>query len=491
MTELSTQPVAPPDSHQVDGQLLRGIAWTGGAKWVVQLLSWASLIVLARLLTPNDFGVVGLAAVYLGFIGMITEAGLGTAILALPDLGRDRIAQLNSVALIFGVVGTAVTAAGAIPFGRFFRSPELPLVMVAMSVTFLLAAIRTVPTALLQKELRFRELGLIETFQAFVAMAAGVVLAFVGLGYWALVWSNVGAMAVGTAVLFAVRPHGFAIPRAAPLRGALGFSGRVLVNRVSWYLYSNADFAVAGRMLGTATLGIYKQAWEIASVPVDKIAALVTRVTPAFVSRLQADTEALRRTVLRITEGLLLVTLPASVGMALVADHFIPVALGPKWTDAALPLALLSIFASFRSLVTILPQVLTVRGEARLLMWNGIFTAILLPVAFWIGSRWGAAGIAAAWIVAYPWSTVQLYRRTARTLELGVRDYLVAVWPAIRGTIVMAPVVVAARVLLPDSVPLTARLGIEVAAGAVAYLAAGVLPQRERFKRLVELVRGR
>ena len=491
MTDPSAQPPAPIDPRHVDGLLLRGIAWTGGAKWVVQLLSWVSLVVLARLLTPSDFGLVGLAGLYLGFIGMVTEAGLGTAILSLPDLDRSKIAQLNSVALIFGLLGTVATAAGSIPFGHFFRSPELPLVMVALSITFLLSALRTVPTALLQKELRFRDLGLIESVQGLIAMVASVGLAFAGLGYWSLVWSNVGATAIGTVILFLVRPHGFAVPRAGPLRGALGFSGRVLVSRMSWYVYSNADFAVAGRMLGTATLGLYKQAWEIASVPVDKISALVTRVTPAFVARLQDDPAALRRTVLRITEGLLLITLPASIGMALVADHFVPVALGPQWTDAALPLALLSIFTSFRSIVTILPQILTVRGETRMLMWNGIVTAVVLPVAFWIGSHWGAAGIAAAWIVGYPWSTVQLYRRTSRTLELGAREYLAAVWPAVRGTAAMAVAVIATRLLLPPSVALGVRLGVEVAVGAVVYLVAGVVPQRERFKRLVDLVRGR
>jgi PST family polysaccharide transporter len=477
--------------RDVDAQLVRGIAWTGGAKWLVQIFSWASMVALARLLKPSDFGLVGLAGIYLGLVGMVTEFGLGTSILALRDLDRHRVAQLNTVALGLGLTGAAATWIAAVPMGRFFNAPALPLVMLALSATFLMGSLRTVPVALLQKELRFRTLGLIEALQATVTIAASLVLAALGKGYWSLVFNNIIGTAVGTALLHLVRPHPFAVPRLSHLGESLGFSTRVLVSRLSWYVYSNSDFAVAGRVLGLNALGLYRYAWEIASVPVDKITALVTRVTPAFVARLQADPKALRRIVLRLTEGLLLVTLPASIGMALVADHFVLVAFGEKWAGAALPLALLSIFTSFRSVVTMLPQVLTVRGETRMLMWNGVVTALLLPLAFWVGARWGAAGVAAVWIVAYPWSTVQLYRRTFKTLDLSLGEYLGATWLPLRGTIVMAVAVAAARLLLPDSLPVAVRLGVEAGVGALVYLVAGVLPQRDRVRRLMDLARGR
>ena len=117
------------------------------------------------------------------------------------------------------------------------------------------------------------------------------------------------------------------------------FSGDVLGSRVAWYAYSNSDFLVAGRMLGQAPLGAYTLAWTIASTPVEKITNMITRVTPAFFSAVQDDKPHLRRYLLGITDGLSLLTFPASLGMALVADQFVLVVLGAKWAPAIIPLA--------------------------------------------------------------------------------------------------------------------------------------------------------
>lgn len=469
--------------------LVRGVAWTALIKWGSQVLSWGAVVVLARLLTPADYGLVGLAAVYLGFIGILTEGGLGTSIVAMRQMTEEEIAQVNSVAAMMGVTGSLITCVAAIPLGVFFKAPDLPWVVVALSSNAILASLRLVPVAVLQRELRFRGLALVDGAHAITSTAVTVSLAAAGWRYWALVAGAIVANVAAAVVSRMLSPHRFAWPRHGSLGRYLNFTRDILVGRVAWFVYTNADFLVAGRMLGTTALGAYTFAWNIASTPVEKVTALVTRVTPAFFSRLKHDRAELSRYLLTITEGLVFLTLPASVGMAVVADDFVNAYLGPQWLSTVVPLRILALYTTFRSVVTLLPQILTMLGDTRFLMINGLITALVLPLAFVVGSRWGGAGIAAMWVLVYPFHIAPLYSRTFTALGLSARRYLTAIWPTCRGTLVMLGALLGVRYLLPpDQTPLL-RLILQVAIGAIVFAAAGFWPQRNRLRPMVRLIR--
>lgn len=479
------------EERSLDHQLVRGVAWTAVVKWGGQALSWGAVIVLARLLTPADYGLVGLATLYLGFIGVLTDGGLATSIIARREMTPGELAQLNSVALLLGLVGALATAAAAVPLGAYFRAPELPLVMVALSATAVLSALRLVPVAVLQRELRFRGLALVEGSQAIVSTVTTLGLAVAGWRYWALVGGGLAGSAASAAVGRWLSPHPFGRPRRLTLGRYYRFTRDVLAGRIAWYVYSNADFVVAGRMLGTAALGAYTFAWNIASVPVEKVTALVTRVTPAFFSKLQHDRAEMSRVLLNVTEGLVVLTLPAAVGMAVVADDFVHAYLGPQWWEAVLPLRILALYATFRSVVTVLPQALTMLGDTRFLMWNGLATAMALPLGFVVGSRWGGAGIAAAWVVVYPVFVVPLYLRSFRALGLPAGRYVRTAWPSVRGATVMGAGLLLLRSVLPEDASPIGRLALQMVVGAALFGVAGVWPMRHRLRALAALLRGR
>jgi PST family polysaccharide transporter len=191
--------------------------------------------------------------------------------------------------------------------------------------------------------------------------------------------------------------------------------------------------------------------------------------------------------LLWLTEGLLLLTLPASVGMAVVADDFVRTYLGPQWEAAIGPLRILSGYAAFRAVVTLLPQVLTMRRETRFLMYNAIGRAVALPVAFLIGSRWGPTGIALGWVIVYPLFMLEVYRRTFRNLGLSVRQYVAPLWATLRGTMIMLGAVVIVRTTLDPAAASLPRLAAQVGVGAAMYLIAGLWPQRERLRRSLAL----
>ena len=476
-------------ARALDRALLHGVAWTAAAKWASQALTWVSWLIVARLLTPEDYGLVGMAAIYLGLITLLSEFGLGAAVLAVRELSVEQLNQLNGLAVLLGLASLLASCIVAIPLGRFFHAPQLPLVVVAMSTTFVITSFKTVPLALLQRDLRFKTLAFIDLSQALVLAISMVGFAVAGFRYWTLVCGGVLSALISTGAILRLRHARFAWPRRKSLKPAITLSSNILISRLCWYVSSNADFLVAGRILGKAALGFYNVGWTLASVPVDKVTALVGQVTPAFLSAVQTDPAALRRYLLRITEGIALITFPLGLGLALVAQDFVLVILGSKWSATIAPLRLLAAYAAIRSITPLLPTVLHTIRDTRFEMWNMVAAAVVMPTSFYLSvQRWGTVGLAAAWVLVDPIFAFMLYWRTFSKIALSPRAYFRALWPALSGSVLMAGAVLAVAVLSPSEWTPSLRLAAQIGAGVLTYGLACVVMHRERFEAFRELV---
>jgi O-antigen/teichoic acid export membrane protein len=490
-TTITTEPVSPArvaGSRELDKSLATGIAWTAASKWSSQLISWASFIVVTRLLAPSDFGLVGMALLYCGLLQVVTDA-FGTAVTTLRDLTGEQMAQLNTLAAMSGFLGFLISCGLAIPLGHFFRSPRLPLVVVVMSAMFLISGFRTVPYSLLYRDMRFRLLSILEAVQTVVQALAMLALAWLGFRYWSLVIGNIVGAAVLAALQISRSPYRFAWPKYNAMKSALNFSRHIMVSGLSWYGYSNADFLIAGRMLGQSALGAYTLAWTLATIPLEKVTTVVSNVSYSYISAAQKDNAALRRYLRILTEALSIITFPATIGMALVAGDFVQLVLGTKWQGAIAPLEILAFYASFRCIITLLPSILNVTGESRFVMRAMQAALIIMPVTFYIGSRWGAVGIAYGWVVVYPVIAFCLYWRAFRRIGMPLHEYLGAIRPAVTGCLVMAAAVVIMKQTLASSFPLYVRLGLEVLAGAAAYVLTLTMFHRDRLSAFWDFVR--
>jgi polysaccharide transporter, PST family len=466
----------------LDRSLTHGVAWMGGVKWATQILAWACTLVVARILEPADYGLVGLATAYLGIVTLLSEFGIGTTVVALRDLDDDALAQMNTVSLLFGVASFAVSCAMAPLLAWFFKQPQLTAVVVAMSGIFVITGLRVVPQAVLQRDMRFRDLALNEGMQSLVLSTGSVAFALLGFRYWTLVLSAVLGAAITTVLALRLVRLPLTWPRWRELGFALRFSRHTIVGRLAWYLYQNADFFVAGRALGKDALGAYTFGWNLASTPLERITSLVSRVTPSILSAVQRDAAALRRYLLTVTEAIALIAFPLTLGLGLVAPDIVPLALGPKWHSMIAPLQLLSIAAAIRAITPILPQVLTVTGHNRTTMLVNLWGAIVMPVAFAIGSRWGTIGIAAAWLVAYPVAVVvPMAAATLRQVQLPAVAYLRALLPAATAAACMTAAVLGARQLHGAAAPRLVDLLVDVAVGGLAYAGALLLFHRPRI----------
>jgi len=481
-------PAVASDHAELDRSLVRGVVWTSAVKWGGQGFTWIATLVVARKLGPQAYGLIGMAAVYMAFVTMLSECGIGSAVVTLRQLDEEAFSQLHTVAAVLGIVSTILTAFASLLMARVFNAAHLRPIVLALSPTLLMASLQTVPLALLQRDMRFKLVAGIEGLQAIVASGSTVALALLGFGVWALVLGQILGTLVLTVALLVARPQHFTQLRLGSVREALTFGWHVLVARFAWYVYSNADMAIVGRWLGASALGAYSFGETLSAVPVQKITSLVIRVTPSVLSAAQTDRAALRRYLLLLTEAIAILTVPATIGLAIVARPFVLTVLGEKWAPAIGPLRLLAAYAAIRSVSPLMAQVLTVLGDTRFCMQTNIAAAVALPVAFLAGSHWGITGVAAAWMIVHPIVALfPIYRRTFRALGLPATTYFGALLPAIGGSVVMCLAVEGADVLLPGSMRPILRLALMIAAGALSYAATLLVTQRERLVKVRSL----
>jgi len=473
----------------LDRSLLSGIAWTSIVTWFSQALGWSTTLVVVHYLAPSDYGLIGMAALYLGLVQMASELGLGSAVVRFHDLTSNQLGQFNSLSVIAGAAGVALSLAAAIPMGYFFREPRLPAIVAVMSLAFFISGFKIVPQALLQRQLQFRKLALIEGTQSIVGALSNLTMVLLGFGYWTLAIYPVVCATVYAMLVVLNCPTHFRRPRLSSIRQPFAFSSHMLFTRFAWYAYSNADFAVIGKLLGKAALGAYTVGWTMSGMAVEKITSLIGRVTPAFFATVQHDIAELRRYLLLLTEALALLTFPVCVGIALIAGDIVRLALGERWTVAIVPLQLLAIMATFRSIEPLIPQVLAAIGETRLNVRNALLTVVVLPAGFLFATRWGIVGVASAWLVLGPLMFSPLLAVALRRIELPARDYFRSLWPATSGCLIMALVVISVdRAFLKDT-PLYVSLLTKIVAGAAAYAGSVFTFQRDRIQLLRELWR--
>lgn len=477
----------------LDRSLVLGIAWTSSSKWGSSLITLGLTVVTARILTPSDYGLMGIAIVCIGFAQLVSDVGLHATIIRAPELSEDLAARLGGAALMLSIA-VAATMVGIAPLlAEFFREPRVRWIITALSASFVLRGLQVLRRAMLARALQFKPLALIEAGEAIVSAVTALSFAAAGAGYWSLVIGLVAGASVSTVACILLFPHRLEFPqRLSQLGDTLSFGSQVLGGQLAWYAYTSADVVIVGRMLGSAALGAYTFAWVLAGLAVERVAGLAARVTPAIFSAVQRDHAALRRYVYALTEGLALITMPICIGLALTADLIVPVVLGPAWAAVVEPMRILAVYASIRCVALLFSQVLVYTGKARRSMQYNLLALFVLVPLFVLGASLGqASGVAWVWLLAFPVLTMATYfRELRRTIGLSVDAYFDSVKPALTATAVMTVVVISLRLAWTAPGREALELATTIVAAASAYGLVVYVRYLHRFQRLLGLLRG-
>jgi PST family polysaccharide transporter len=372
----------------------------------------------------------------------------------------------------------------------FYEEPAVHWIIAALGVTFVTTGLRVLPRALLSRDMRFKRVASIDAVEILTSTVMQIVFAYMGLRFWAMVWGSIIGSGISTIVALRFAPHRRQWPRDfQSIAPSMRMGWHIVVSRFAWYLYSNADFAIVGRVLDKVTLGGYGFAWTIASIPVTRISALVAQVTPAIFSAVQNDKPEFRRYVLKLTEGLALITFPFAMGLALVSHEFVMVALGEKWRVAVVPLQLLSFYAGIRAVTTLHSQVLQYAGRSRDQMRYSVMALIVLPPMFYAGAKlMGVSGVAWAWIIGFPLIMIPPCRAVFQVTEMKPSDYFKALLPAAWASAAMAGVVLLVKHFLPVSMSDLQVLIVESVTGAITYTSLILGFQRDHIRVLRSMI---
>jgi O-antigen/teichoic acid export membrane protein len=455
-------------------RVIRSGIWMSIAEASITVLALVKSIILARLLSPDMFGLMGLCGIVIRTIETFTRPGIGPALIqrqASFDEARDTaFTILFARGLLLAVVLVLVAPAAA----WFYDTQELEPLLQVLSLVFIIGGVLNVNTIARQKELEFRRLAFLRQTTAFLGVIVTVAAAFWLRNVWALIIGQVATTAFNTLLSYYFVPgrprFSFNLKIAKEL---LSYGKFITASSVVLFIVSSLDSAVIGKIHGTEELGYYVLAFTVANLVTASPAKLASGIMMPAYSKLQSDLPALRRAYLRTISLLMLFTLPAALGMITIAEELILAVYGPKWENAVLPLQILAIFGVIRSASSINGYLFEGIGKPRLNLYiASLRLAVLVPTLVGLTLYYGLLGAAVAVTIAMTtqWvlSILYTWRNIGVTLGDTARIILQPLWKS--SVMALGVLLIGLHV---DSTTISG-LAIVIAFGATIYAALNI-----------------
>lgn len=413
---------------------------------IMQLLV---LAVLARLLSPSDFGLVAIANVVIGFVGGFTQFGLGQAIVQRKDLSSRHIRVGFTVAILLAAVLSFTLFAIAPLLAEFFRNLSVTSILRALSLSFLFTNFGAVAEFLLIRDLAFNRIFLATVLAYALGYAfVGIGLAATGYGAWSLVGAALSTELVKSVSLNWLRPY----PKKPllaekELRELMHFGGGITLANLANYFANTGDYFVVGRWLGSSALGIYQQAFHVMLLPAKYLGDVLDQVLFASASRIRDQAQSLASGYCRAMSIINLILLPISMFMMILSPEIVRVMFGTQWDAAVLPLQIMLIGVSFRTLSRITGAFVSARGAVYENALRASFYALLVIVGSIVGVRWGVVGVAVAVTAAVLTNYIFMLHLGLGQMHIGWRRHARDLLPGIlMSIIVLIPTAIVAHV---------------------------------------------
>lgn len=478
MTDLNQGDTSPlePSREAVGARATKGARWTSFASATIQVVQIAAGAVIADLLGPGEFGLVGLVTVVTLFVEIIKDLGFSLAIVQAEKRPSD--AQLSSLFWLNIAFGLAITV------GLFLLAPTLSSLLNSDEIVglirfaglgFLLSAPSVVHTGLLRRELRFETLTYIRYVQLLGLVVLPVVLAWKGYGAWSIVWgSNATALMTSIALMIVNpwRPSLRWVPRdsAAFMR----FGGTVSVTRVVNYVTQNGDRILVGAWLGKVSLGYYNLGFRLVLMPVRLFGTVAVEVLMPAMSRFQSNTSRMGR-VYRRTIGLVSVmSVSAMMVVAANAESLIDLVFDADWLPASKTVTILAFAGCFQGVIGVTPPVLMALGRTKLLLGAALSLAAVCLTAYIIGAQYGVESVALGFAIALAVMSVPYLLIPAKLVGVSPREMATTLLPAVVFGAIVFGSTFGTRHFVVDGLGVVAEALVPTFVGGIAFLIAAV-----------------
>jgi O-antigen/teichoic acid export membrane protein len=418
-------------SYNLARKSVRGGMVTMTAQGVQFVLSLAGTIVLARLLTPDDYGLIGMVTVVVGFAEMFKDAGLSMATVQNERISHEQISTLFWLnVLISAFLGLCVLT-GSPMVALFYGKPELTAITAVLSLSFIISGLTIQHQALLRRNMQFGMLASIQIASRVISLISMITLACFGWKYWALVGGTLANALSGTLLTLFFCPW---IPgrmkRGTGVRDMVKFGGHVTGANIVNYISMNLDSIMIGKFINAAALGLYSKAYQLFMMPISQIRDPMTQVAMPVLSSLKSQPDRYTKYYLRILDILASLTIPLALYCVIEANFLIRLILGSQWIGAVPVFQALAIAGLIQPVSGTLGLVMLSFGFSDRYFYWGVFNNLVFVPAFVIGLQFGIEGVAVAYAVA---SYIKLvpslfycFHKTPITVSLFMRTL---VWP--------------------------------------------------------------
>jgi PST family polysaccharide transporter len=468
-----------------------------GAKWSLasiagrRLMTVVTGVILARLLSPADFGLVAMALVFIGFVDLVRDMGTGAGIVQADRPAELLLSSVFWLNLASGVVASALLAAAAPVAALLFREPQLTSVLRVLSLSPLFAALSVVQTSVLIRELKFRRLAVAEMIGFSTGGVAGIVLALNGYGVWSLVCQSVcGTLVISAGTWLASKWRPRWMFEMSSIKSIVGFSANLTGFNILNFAIRNADSLLIGRYLGAQNLGLYDLAYRLMLSSLQLVSGAFARALFPVYMRIRDDHGRLRAAYLKVTAAVALVAFPAMLGLVGVAEPFVDVAFGSRWAAVAPLLMILAPVGALQAISTTVGNIYQATGRTDLLVRFAAVAGVLSVASFAVGLRWGVVGVAACYAVVSYALAYHLFKIPLSLIGMRVSELASAISRPVVCSVGMLTIVFVLNQLLPQALTSLARLSVLASAGAIVYLGAIWMYDRDSLIELIKLASG-
>jgi teichuronic acid exporter len=470
-------------------KVLLGLSWSAGLKFLGQAASWIITIVVMRKLSPQDYGLMGMAGVIITYVARINELGLGAAIIQAEVVDERIKSQIFSLLIIVNCCLFLLCFLLAPIISTFFSEPRLVPIIRLLATQFVLASFTIIPQSLIVRDMLFKERSIVSLLALIAGSLTTLALALAEWGVWSLVWGSLILDLFMVAGLNIIKPCLF-LPNFS-LKGMgriISFGGYITVSRIIWAFYSQADVIIVGKLLGQRLLGFYSVAISLASLPMEKISGIINQVAfPAFAS-IQSDSKTAASHFLKAIRLMSLMAFPVLWGISSISADLVDTLLGDKWVNVIVPLQIISLVIPVRMVSNLMSPILLGLGRADVQLFNVIVYSLVLPIGFLLGTRWGVVGVSMVWTAMFPLAFLFNMSRTARVLKMSLFDVVRQMIVPFAAAVIMYIAVGFLRAGIHD-INQTIRLILCIIAGAVVYLSLIMIFAKDSYRETLALMR--
>ncbi len=454
-----------------------------------QALQIITTLILARILAPSDYGLLGMAMVFIGFIGIFKDLGFSAVIIQTPNPSNTLLNSLFWSHVGFAALCTMALIVTAPAISWFYHEPRLTSVLQILSISFVLSGIGLPHGALLKKNLQFKIIAFVEISALCLGSAAGITAAFLGMGVWALVYQNL-AHAFITSILLWMKSAW--IPRFRfswkEMRDVLSYSLNLTGYNIFNYFARNADYLIIGRYLGAQELGYYTIAYRLMLYPLRNITAVISRVLFPALAQIQNDNVRFGKIYLKVCFAIAIIVFPLMTGLWVVADSFVLVVLGARWEPVGFLLLILSPVGIIQSIGATVGTIYQAKGRTDWLFKWGLLSGSFLIGAFFVGLKWGITGVASAYLIAGIILAYPNFAIPFKLINLKFASLLGVLMRPFACSLIMLFIILMIKSLFTSRFGFNTEFYTLVFVGAVIYLSASWMLNRQQLRELLAII---